>query len=99
MDPKANKFVTSRDVVFDEVSSWYPAPTHTSTVTNALNDDQENLEIFPETSAQRSDVSPVTRMDPSSSDDAVATLALPHNRKAYMFGVADGARHELEKIE
>ncbi|XXG86593.1 hypothetical protein AAC387_Pa11g1455 [Persea americana] len=45
------------------------APTHTSTVTNALNDDQENLEIFPETSAQRSDVSPVTRMDPSSSDD------------------------------
>ncbi|KAJ8626117.1 hypothetical protein MRB53_019424 [Persea americana] len=69
MDPKTNKFVTYRDVVFDEVPSWYPPPTHTSTVTNALNDAQENLEIFPETSAQRSDVSPVARMDSPSSDD------------------------------
>lgn len=51
MDPTTKKFVTSRDVVFDEVSSWYSAPN--TIIKNVdLDDDQDNLRLFPPTNAQ-----------------------------------------------
>ncbi|KAJ4953721.1 hypothetical protein NE237_030553 [Protea cynaroides] len=53
MDPKTKKFVTSRDVVSNEVSSWYFAQK--SIVKDAgLGDDQGDLEPFPPANAQAS---------------------------------------------
>ncbi|KAK3002997.1 hypothetical protein RJ639_019416 [Escallonia herrerae] len=48
MDPATKKFTTSKDVVFDEVSSPFSAPKFI-----ALGDDQDNLELlFPEANVQ-----------------------------------------------
>lgn len=50
MDPKTMKFVTSRDVVFDKVSSWYFAKK----LVVDFDDDQDNFEYFPQTKIQAS---------------------------------------------
>lgn len=51
MDPKTKKFIVSRDVVFDEVSSWYFAQK--LTLQNIDSDhDQDNVELLPETNSQ-----------------------------------------------
>lgn len=74
MDPKTKKFIVSRDVVFDEVSSWYSAQK--LILQNIDSDhDQDNVELLPETNSQvsqngnsrqqESDGSPA----PSSSED------------------------------
>lgn len=47
MDPNTEKFVTSRDVVFDEVSTWHP--TQKQIVQTAVVEDGENFEIISQT--------------------------------------------------
>ncbi|KAF7843277.1 Retrovirus-related Pol polyprotein from transposon TNT 1-94 [Senna tora] len=62
MDPETKKFITSRDVVFYEVSSY---AAQTSNVENAALDDnnQDDSLLIPEPNASRSDESVVSRMD------------------------------------
>ncbi|KAF7840585.1 pyrophosphate--fructose 6-phosphate 1-phosphotransferase subunit beta [Senna tora] len=62
MDPETKKFITSREVVFYEVSSY---AAQTSNVENAALDDnnQDDSLLIPEPNASRSDESVVSRMD------------------------------------
>ncbi|KAH0639737.1 hypothetical protein KY285_036323 [Solanum tuberosum] len=51
MDPETRKVVTSRDVVFDEISSYHSAQK-TSNQETILDGDQENFEQLPESNLQ-----------------------------------------------
>ncbi|KAH0773837.1 hypothetical protein KY290_010974 [Solanum tuberosum] len=51
MDPEPKKLVTSRDIVFDEISSYHSAQK-TSNQETILDDDQENFEQLPERNLQ-----------------------------------------------
>lgn len=50
MDTKTKKFITSRDVVFSEVSSW--CTTQKSSLENVTLDGYENESLFPEINSQ-----------------------------------------------
>ena len=45
MDPEIKKFVISRDVVFDEVPSWFTIPK--SSFQNVMLDDYKNESLSP----------------------------------------------------
>ncbi|KAJ7965013.1 Retrovirus-related Pol polyprotein from transposon TNT 1-94 [Quillaja saponaria] len=51
MDPETKKLITSRDVVFDEVSSYY-SPLKNSIEETTLERDQERLQLLPENNVQ-----------------------------------------------
>jgi len=64
MDPETKKFVTSRDIVFDEISSYHSAQK-TNNQEMILDVDQEPLELTPERNLQASN------NDESSNSDGV----------------------------
>ncbi|KAH0765122.1 hypothetical protein KY285_000993 [Solanum tuberosum] len=67
MGPETKKFVTSRDVVFDEVSSW--CTTQKSSLENVTLDDYQNEPLFSEINAQGVDESLTPSMESSSSEN------------------------------
>ncbi|KAF3624379.1 hypothetical protein FXO37_31371 [Capsicum annuum] len=67
MDPKTKRFVTSTDIVFDEVSSW--CTTQKSSLENVTLDDYQNESLFPEINAQEIDESPTPAIESPSSEN------------------------------